>query len=794
MSGVERPTYDARHEFFVGRHVLILDSQSTLVTEGNYEIRDKNVFRGGRRLTFSHEPTQEWRDLESPLWRVHVKAGLTRSNIVMDFFVNVAELATYVRDGKRFHGRKMLYSQVMSQPYHDHRIPNSVFANSYRTIESDFRTDLQKAFDTVRLTLTPAWTPAGNRLKTELFPFQRRAVAKMYGLETDGMRIRDVAAKYHLIGSEDHQVWMTCDDRLHLVDECEHLDLCFKGGIVSDEMGMGKTLTLLALCDTSPLVREDLACLRPRATLVLCPAQVAMHWVNEIKKHTKMKSITVTTKTQFRALTVGRMFTDEIDFVIMSFNALSNPVFKHEMDYYSSYNKPEALRHEFNRHSRQQRMDHGFNPHLFNWGRVILDEYHELGSYPKIIPHILSLRAESKWLVSGTPLVDSCLFSQFIPRFFFGDLTNIPLHDAMVAVVVETSIRSQNYEVGIPEIRETVIRIDLNKSERFIYDSIRDEGREQQLKVCAYPRLAKLFENTTVESLQEMKARTRQHLEEKIAHHKATIAQLDVKIAALETVVDDTERSREGHTLSILKANQGYWAGNLIKLQGTLQYVNHTEQTECVICYDELGSGPSQAIPCTLKDCGHSMCEPCTKKALAHANGSYTGAKCPVCRTSFRVQDTIKLCQDENPTLAQFGSKLYNLMKLLDDTKEVKTLIFSQWDGLLREVGKCLAVHGKEVLFCRGNVTQKDNAIRRFHEPNNNLLLLSTLNSGSGCDLSIATRVILLDTVDGQGTLISGKERQAIARCHRIGQRDSVQVVRLIARNTIEEEIYQAHH
>ena len=49
-----------------------------------------------------------------------------------------------------------------------------------------------------------------------------------------------------------------------------------------------------------------------------------------------------------------------------------------------------------------------------------------------------------------------------------------------------------------------------------------------------------------------------------------------------------------------------------------------------------------------------------------------------------------------------------------------------------------------KVLFC-GNIMQKHASLQKFTcDPTHNLLLLSTLNSGSGCDLSIAKRVILL--------------------------------------------------
>lgn len=90
---------------------------------------------------------------------------------------------------------------------------------------------------------------------------------------------------------------------------------------------------------------------------------------------------------------------------------------------------------------------------------------------------------------------------------------------------------------------------------------------------------------------------------------------------------------------------------------------------------------------------------------------------------------------------------------------------------------------------------QRKSATDKFsYDDEYNLLLLSTLNVGSGCDLSMARRVILLDTIDASGEYITGIERQAIARCHRIGQTDTVEVVRYIAKDTIEEEIYDRVH
>tara|TARA_B100001741_G_scaffold308428_2_gene304631 strand:+ start:220 stop:714 length:495 start_codon:yes stop_codon:yes gene_type:complete len=162
------------------------------------------------------------------------------------------------------------------------------------------------------------------------------------------------------------------------------------------------------------------------------------------------------------------------------------------------------------------------------------------------------------------------------------------------------------------------------------------------------------------------------------------------------------------------------------------------------------------------------------------------------------MQSVIKLIdpsEEQNERRQKYGSKLYELLQFLNSTGDTKTLVFSQWDELLRDVGTCVTEFTqRKVVYCRGNVSQKRSAINKFTtSDSHNLLLLSTLNSGSGSDLSVAKRVILLDTVDGSTSFANGVERQAIARCHRIGQKDVVNVIRFIVKDTIEESIYRDH-
>jgi len=79
-------------------------------------------------------------------------------------------------------------------------------------------------------------------------------------------------------------------------------------------------------------------------------------------------------------------------------------------------------------------------------------------------------------------------------------------------------------------------------------------------------------------------------------------------------------------------------------------------------------------------------------------------------------------------------------------------------------------------------------AMESFNNPNSRdfCFLLSTRAGGLGINLSTADTVIIFDSDwNPQNDL------QAEARAHRIGQKNVVNIYRLIAKNTVEEDILE---
>ena len=785
--------------FFVVRELWCVHASSLelYVTSNPLTIDNDGVCIGGQKIAFMRTKYnlvyKHLKHLDKKYWRLTASYANTSHTslygIYVDCYIDLNELSKAIKTGTRFCGREILFSQLCAN-HQEIRRENYILEKYGRNGETCFLNAVTEAFDNA---LVPSYESKidVSGLRTTLYAFQRKAVARMLELEESGTTFEEISKKYTCMSCAGATVWLSKNDTLHHTEDCETVEVQFKGGFLTDNMGMGKTLTLIALC-SSRLIQSCEVILRPKSTLVICPSHIISHWKKEIDKHTDLRYVCITVKDQIEKIKVKNIMSDEApDFVLVSFNMFCNPLFRGQMDYYSCSvaKKGEAFSTDFQRQSKRDQENQNFIPHIFDWGRIIIDEFHELGNacYPSVSTYVSSLKSDTTWFVSGTPLVNMSLYRQFIPNMLLGEeiCSKIPINDVSIKLIGKSTVKNHNYdEVEIPPFKEKVHRIELNKSERIIYDGIRTEGREQQLKVCSYARLAKcLIAETEVESIDEMKELVKTFLTNKINELKKEIEQQDVKIQQLQVLVPDLEaRTRESYTLKQLIIVNEKSKKYLNDTKITAEYVKKTEQTECVICLE------SMEFPCVIKTCGHKICDTCLPLAMER------NKKCPICRIDYTVTDVIKINKGgDNKMLMKYGSKLYHLFQLLERTPEVKTLIFSQWDELLKDVGKCITTFDetRKILFCRGNVMQKQASIIKFsNDSDHNILLLSTLNSGSGCDLSLARRVILLDTVDGTGEFITGIERQAIARCHRIGQTKSVEVVRFIAKDTIEEEIY----
>jgi SNF2 family DNA or RNA helicase len=115
-----------------------------------------------------------------------------------------------------------------------------------------------------------------------------------------------------------------------------------------------------------------------------------------------------------------------------------------------------------------------------------------------------------------------------------------------------------------------------------------------------------------------------------------------------------------------------------------------------------------------------------------------------------------------------------------------KVVVFSQWEQMLRQAGEVVAGLGVGYAFLHGNVPGKERRglLEQFRDEPTCRVFLSTDAGGTGLNLQVADTVINLEVPWNPAVL-----EQRIARVHRMGQHQPVQVFNLVTRDSIEERV-----
>jgi SNF2 family DNA or RNA helicase len=134
------------------------------------------------------------------------------------------------------------------------------------------------------------------------------------------------------------------------------------------------------------------------------------------------------------------------------------------------------------------------------------------------------------------------------------------------------------------------------------------------------------------------------------------------------------------------------------------------------------------------------------------------------------------------------SGKFETLFELFDDliSGNHKTLVFSQFTTMLKLISSELKEKGVEHYYLDGSMKARDRLelVNSFNSGNVPIFLISLKAGGTGLNLTSSDTVIHVDPWWNPSV-----ENQASDRSHRIGQKNSVQVIKLITKGTIEEKI-----
>ncbi|VDO12821.1 unnamed protein product [Rodentolepis nana] len=245
-----------------------------------------------------------------------------------------------------------------------------------------------------------------------------------------------------------------------------------------------------------------------------------------------------------------------------------------------------------------------------------------------------------------------------------------------------------------------------------------------------------------------------------------------ISLVEVESRLEQSSRNEPGNRKAL--------EDHLKKLQFIRsQHKEHIKESTimCPVCMEYL-SPTLRRFFIIIAGCWHCLCEPCFDETRR------TSSVCPVCRNPIDrtlsnknnylihwnqdLSDEIHIIGDHS---SKVNEVLRCLLRLKRDDPAAKVVVFSSWASILLTIEEAL----------------KDNRIscglQEFKSPNTEFwVLLIPLSLGAnGLNITEANHVILVDPI-----LNPGKERQAIARLHRIGQTRSCTVHKFLVDESIE--------
>ncbi|KAI6033862.1 SNF2 family N-terminal domain-containing protein [Pisolithus microcarpus] len=555
----------------------------------------------------------------------------------------------------------------------------------------------------------------------------------------------------------------------------------WKGGILADEMGMGKTIQMISLF-VSDLKRPN---------LVIGPTVALMQWRNEIHAHTENMNVLVwhggSRSGDYNEL-------KKYDVVLTTYSIVES-----------------CFRKQHSGFKRKGLIITEKSPlHQISWNRVILDEAHNIKERStNTAKACFELQSNYKWCLSGTPLQNRVGELYSLVRYLGGDPFSYyfcrrcdckSLHwrftdkktcdDCGHGAASHTCFWNQEIltpiqkygmigpgQVGFKRLRILLDRIMLRRTKIQRADDLGLPPRTVIVRRDYFsPEEKELYLSLFTDAKRQFNTYV----------HSGTVLNNYSNIFSLITRM----RQMACHPDLVLRSRNN---GN--------QFLNTEELGEGTVCRlcNDFAEDAIQA------KCRHIFDRECIKQYLSASCD--ISPKCPICHLPL----TIDL---EGPALElagsapaarqgilgrldldtwQSSSKIEALVEELSNLRlqdaATKSIVFSQFVNFLDLIAYRLQRAGFQICRLEGGMSPSARDATIQHFMNNvevTVFLVSLKAGGVALNLTEASRVYLMDSWWNPAV-----EYQAMDRIHRLGQHRPVQAIKLVIEDSIESRIIQ---
>ncbi|KAI0940604.1 hypothetical protein AcW1_003757 [Taiwanofungus camphoratus] len=483
-----------------------------------------------------------------------------------------------------------------------------------------------------------------------------------------------------------------------------------RGALCADSMGLGKTLTMLALILAT---KADIPPDYSRSTLIVVPLSVLSNWEKQIQDHVREGVLTSCVYYgATRSMTPEEL--KKYDVVITTYQTVTK-------EHGDVGDEPVK---------KKKKVQRG----LFDiqWKRIILDEGHNIRNpRTKMAKAVCILNAQRRWVLTGTPIINSPKDLGSILTFlqichpldnedFYKRMVLRPLKDGdpsgaelMRALMSQICIRrtkemqdsAGNHLVPLPPIDMTLVPVALTAEAREFYDAVEQVSKQRFDNLIE--RHGGIHSAAMQSNVLSMLTRLRQ-----LALHPGLVPPnyLDQLRAA------DKDEDATASAIRLTPEDK-------VRLQDILaQGIEDNE--ECPICFS-ISNEPR------ITSCAHMFCLACISEVIAR------DSKCPMDRRPIGPGDLVEPApptdltqapirrsedneEDHSSIRSGSSAKIDQLVHLLRLTPETeKSLVFSQFTSFLDKIAETLDKEGIPYVRFDGKMSarRRQETIARFSVP-----------------------------------------------------------------------------
>lgn len=552
----------------------------------------------------------------------------------------------------------------------------------------------------------------------------------------------------------------------------------YNGGVLSDEMGMGKTIQTIAL------LMHDLS---KTPSLVVAPTVALMQWKNEIAQHTGGKLRTYLYHGAARTARPEEL--QDVDVVLTTYSVLESVYRKQVYGFRrkSGLVKERSLLHNMRFH------------------RVILDEAHNIKDRTSNTAKAVNdLNTEKRWCLTGTPLQNRIGEMYSLIRFL-----NVEPFSRYYCFACECSSEQWKFTDNMHcDYCGHVFMQHRSFFNHFMLKNIQTFGA-QGLGLDSLNNIQLLLKDvmlrrTKVERADDL------GLPPRIVTVRRDYFNEHEK-DLYRSLYTDVKRKYNSYVAEGVVLNN--YANIFTLITRMRQLADHPD-----LVLKKISSGnDSSVIVCQLCDdvaeepieskCHHRFCRLCIKEYVESFMEENSRLICPVCHIglsidlsqaalevdmeSFQKQSIVSRLdmQGNWRSSTKIEALVEELYHLRSDRRTIKSIVFSQFTSMLDLVEWRLKRAGFQTVKLQGSMspTQRDETIKYFMDNIHCEVFLVSLKAGGvALNLCEASQVFILDPWWNPSV-----EWQSGDRVHRIGQHRPVKITRFCIEDSIESRIIE---